>query len=174
MSEGKKMKKSSGRIWPYAIGASIVLVFGACVATIIVANTLPVEPSDTYMMNYHDADAQANELIESKIAFDKNYKISYITDGLSREKSVIKYKVTDSGSNTVNNAQIKVVITRPNNHKYDKELVNPTIQDGIYTFESVTLPIDGRWDVMAKVNIGEFNRFYNVKADTRAKEAFEY
>lgn len=168
------MSKSSGRIWPYAISASIILVFGFCVATIVVTSTMPVEKSDTYMMGYHEADAMANELIKAKIAFDKKYKIEYVTDGLSLAKSILKYKVTDLDSNPVDNAELVVVVTRPNNHKNDQELLNPTIENGVYTFSSITLPIEGRWDVMAKVKIGENQRFYNVKADTRVKEVFEY
>ena len=120
---------SNGKIWPYAIGASIVLVFGFCVATIVVTSTMPVEKSDTYMMGYHEADAGANELIKARIAFDKEYKIEYITEGLSQDGSVIKYKVTDINLNPVNNAELKVVITRPNNHKYDQELVKPTVEN---------------------------------------------
>lgn len=168
------MSKSNGRIWPYAIGASIIVIFGACVATVMVANTLPVEKSDTYMMNYHEADAKANEIIEARIAFDKKYKIEYITDAISTDKSVIKYRVTDIDSNPVDNANIKVVITRPNNHKYDQELVDPSVESGVYTFSPVSLAKEGRWDIMAKVNIGELERFYNLKTDTRSKEAYEY
>ena len=168
------MSKNSGKIWPYAIGISIILVFGACVATIVVASKLPVEKSDTYMMGYHEADANANELIEAKIAFDKKYKVEYITDGLSLENTTLKYRITDLNNNPINDAYIKAVITRPNNHKNDQELLNPMIDNGVYTFKSVTLAIEGRWDVMAKINIGDNQRYYNVKADTRAKEAFEY
>ncbi len=168
------MSKSNGKIWPYAISGSILLIFGACVATIIVASKLPVEKSDTYMMDYQSADAKANELIQEQIAFNKKYKIEYITDGLSQEKSILKYRVTDLDENPVNSAELKVVITRPNNHKHDQELLNPTVENGIYTFSAIKLPKPGRWDVMAKVNIDDLQRFYNVKADTRAKEAFEY
>ncbi|MGE4397288.1 MAG: FixH family protein [Sulfurimonas sp.] len=168
------MNLSNGRIWPYAIGASIIFIFGACVATIVVANTLPVEKSDTYMMDYHEADAKANEILESAIAFNKKYKIEYITDGLSTQGSTIKYRVTDIDSNPVNSAQIKVVVTRPNNHKYDQELSSPKVENGIYTFDSIELAGEGRWDIMAKVAIDELQRFYNVKADTRAKEIIEY
>ena len=168
------MNLSNGRIWPYAIGTSIMLVFGFCVATIVVTSTMPVEKSDTYMMYYQEADANANELIEARIAFDKKYKIEYITDGLSLDSTVIKYRVTDLESNPISNAKIKVVVTRPNNHKHDQELNNPSFENGIYTFSTITLPQKGRWDIMAKVNIGEVQRFINVKADTRAKEAFEY
>ena len=84
----------SGKVWPYAISISIFAVFGACVATVIVANTLPVEKSDTYMMGYHQADAKANELINARIDFDKKYKIQYITDSLNLNSSTLKYKVT--------------------------------------------------------------------------------
>ncbi len=165
---------SSGIIWPYAIGTAIALVFGFCVATIVVTSKLPVENSDTYMTYYQEADANANELIKARIAFDKKYKIEYLTDGISCEGSVLKYRVTDLNSNPIANAKFKVIVTRPNNHKHDQELGNPTFENGIYTFSTITLPQKGRWDIMAKVNVDDLQRFYNVKADTRAKEAFEY
>jgi len=168
------MNMSNGRIWPYAIGGSIILVFGFCVATIVVASTLPVEKSDTYMMDYHAADADANKLIQERIAFDAQYKIEYITEGLSQESSVIKYRVTDVNAAAVNSAKLKVIVTRPNNHKHDQELLNPSVENGVYTFSSIQLAEPGRWDVMAKVNVDDLQRYYNVKADTRAKEAFEY
>ena len=168
------MKKNSGRIWPYAIGASIILIFGACVATIIVANTLPVEKSDTYMMGYHEADEKANDILKDAIDFNKKYKIEYITDAFGVENCTIKYRVSDRDSNPVNDANIKVILTRPNNHKYDQELKNPTVSNGVYTFETLKLPQEGRWDIMAKVSIQDLQRFYNIKTDTRSKEAVEY
>lgn len=168
------MDLSNGRIWPYAIGTSIILVFGACIGTIVVATKLPVEKSDNYMMQYQKADAQANELIKASIAFNKKYKIEYINNGISLQNTILKYRVTHLDDNPVDNAEIKVIITRPNNHKNDQEVLNPTFENGIYTFSSVTLPLEGRWDVMAKVNIGENQRFYNVKVDTRNNKVKVY
>lgn len=168
------MNKSNGRIWPYAIGISIILVFGACVATIVVTSSSPVEKSDTYMMGYHEADDKANELIEARIAFDKKYKIEYLTDALHVDASTIKYRVTDIDSNPINSANIKVVVTRPNNHKHDQELNNPRVENGVYSFDTIKLAQEGRWDIMAKVTIDKEQRFYNLKADTRAKETYEY
>ena len=164
----------SGKIWPYAIGIAITAVFIAAVSTVVIANTLPVEKSDTYMMEYHAADASANELIKARIAFNKKYKIQYVTDGLSLESSVLKYKLTTLSGEAVNEANILAIITRPNNHKHDQKLLNPSVEDGVYTFDSVTLPLAGRWDVMAKISVGDLQRFYNVKADTRAKDAYQY
>jgi len=168
------MSLSNGRIWPYAIGASIILIFGACVATIVVANTLPVQKSDTYMMDYHEADAKANDILEAAIEFNKKYKIEYIPAELKVQEGVIKYRISDLDSNPVNNADITIVITRPNSHKFDQELSNPKVEDGIYTFDSITLAQNGRWDIMAKVNVGELHRFYNIKRDTREIKVVEY
>ena len=111
------MDLSSGKIWPYAIGASILSIFGACVATIVVTSQMPVEKSDNYMMYYQEADAKANELIEARIAFDKKYKIEYITETLNQASTVLKYRVTDLENNPIDTAALKAIITRPNNHK---------------------------------------------------------
>jgi len=164
----------SGKIWPLAIGLAISAVFIAAIVTVIIANKLPVEKSDTYMMGYHEADAKANELIKARINFDKKYKIQYTTESLDLKKTVLKYKITTTSGADVNNAKIKVIVTRPNNHKHDQELLNPNIKNGLYTFSATTLAVSGRWDIMAKVSIGEDERFYNVKADTRTKDAYEY
>jgi len=126
------------------------------------------------MMGYHEADAMANELIEARIAFDKEYKIEYVTDGLNAEGSVIKYRVTDLHANPINNAALTVVVTRPNQHKYNKELTTPSVSNGVYTFEPIKLDKEGRWDIMARVSVGDLQRYYNVKADTRVKDAYEY
>jgi FixH. len=168
------MNLSNGKIWPYAIGISIVLIFGACVATVIVASTLPVQKSDKFMMDYHDADANANEIIKAQIAFDQKYKIEYLTQGLSTKGTSIRYKINDADANAINDAKIKVVLTRPNQLQYDIALDNPTVSEGVYTFENVTLPLEGRWDVMAKIEIGQDSRYYNLKADTRNTTFKEY
>jgi len=168
------MNLNNGMIWPYAIGISIMLVFGFGITTIVVANTAPVQESDTYMMYYQKADANANKLIKDRIAFDKKYKIEYITDGLSIDNTAIKYRVTDSDSNPISNAKIKIIITRPDNHQYDKELLNPEIKNGIYSFSNIKLEKEGRWNIIAKVSVSDLQRYYSVKADTREKKFLVY
>jgi nitrogen fixation protein FixH len=164
----------SGRIWPYTITFLIIMVFGFCVATVYVTSKAPVEKADLYMTSYQDADANANKLIEDRIAFNKRFKIEFLTKRLFLDDTVIEYKITDLDSNPVKNAKIKVIVTRPNEHKYDMELNNPKYENGVYRFESIKLPLEGRWDIMAKINIGEFQRFYNLKADTRYKKVKQY
>ncbi|MEA3227788.1 MAG: FixH family protein [Campylobacterota bacterium] len=168
------MNLNNGRIWPYAISASIIFIFGACIATIMVSVKLPVEKSDTYMMGYQEANVEANNLIKSRIEFDKQYQIKYITDNFNLKDSVIKYSVSDIDNNPVNSAKLKIIITRPNNHKNDQEIIDPKIENGIYSFSNIDVPLEGRWDIMAKISIDDKERFYNIKADTRKKEFKEY
>lgn len=168
------MSKSSGRIWPYAIGISITLVFGFCVATIMVTQKAHIQESDAYMTHYQDADANANKLIKAQIAFDKKYKIEYITDGIKEKNSVIQYRLTDKEANPINNAKIIVATSRPETAKFNQKLETPTVKDGVYTFSGAEFPKVGVWNIIAKVDVGDESRFFNIKADTRIKEAFEF
>jgi len=168
------MNLSNGRIWPYTIAILIAMVFSFCVGTVYVVSQSPIQKSDLYMTSYQDADTNANKIIENRIAFNKKYKIEFLTKKLVPESTVIKYKITDLDSKSVKNAKIKVIVTRPNENTYDIELKNPKYIDGIYIFESIKLPLEGRWDIMAKINIGDNERFYNLKADTRNTKVKQY
>jgi nitrogen fixation protein FixH len=161
-------------IWPYAIGASIVLVFGFCVTTVVVSFERPVEQSDLYMRNYHETNADINDIIEKEIAFKKHYNVEYVAQQLDMNGSVLKYKISDKEGNGIDSAKIHVVITRPNNHKYDRELNATRVENGIYSFDEITLPKPGRWDIMAWVSVDGYERYYNIKADTRYESTFEY
>jgi hypothetical protein len=167
------MPMSKINVWPYAIGISIALVFSFCVATIVVTAKAPVQESDIYMAKYQDADSRANEIIQARILFDKLYNIEYLSD-VNVDSTVVKYKITDKNMKPVNDAAIKVILTRADLNKDDIELTAPKVENGIYTFNTVKLPKAGRWNVMAKINIADNERFYNLKADTRKKEVSEY
>ena len=167
-------KKSSGRIWPYAIGAAITMVFGFCVATVVVTQKANIQPSDVYMTYYQDADANANGLIEARIAFNKKYTLSYISNGLSENGSNIVYKISDKAGNPIDNAKIKLAISRPETDEFSQTFESPSVENGLYTFQGATFNKAGVWNLIAKVEIGENSRYYNIKADTRYKEVTEF
>lgn len=160
--------------WPVLIGLSIIFIFFAAIATVIVAIKNPVQDSDLFMRNYHETNADINDIITKKISFDKKYTISYVTEQFKSDNATLVYKITDKEGNAVNNAEFEVIVTRPNIHDYDMTLESPKVSDGVYRFKRVTLPKEGRWDIMAKVSIADDMRFYNLKADTRYPTTFEY
>ncbi len=167
-------KKSSGRIWPYVIGGAVTLVFGFCVATIIVTSKADVQKSNAYMTYYQDADAKANDFIMAKIKFDKKYNLSYINNGINQDLTTLSYKITDKKGNPVKDAKLLVSISRPDTHEFDKKLDKFTQKDGIYTFSGIKLEKPGKWDIMLKVTIGNDYRFLNIKADTRNKKYTQF
>lgn len=157
----------SGKLWPYAIGMAITGVFGLGVWTIIETGKADIQPSDAYMTNYQDADANANKLIKQRIAFDKEYKLKFISDRITQEGSDVKYALTTKDGQAVAGANIVLEISRPEVNTYTKTLTNPEFEDGLYVFHNVKFPKVGVWNLLSKVDIGDKSRFYAIKTDTR-------
>jgi hypothetical protein len=169
------MSKQKAMHWPYGIALSFIAIIALIVGTIIVAQDNKVEDADLYMQNYHVIDENANEILYAQIDFNKKYTIEFATEALKLDDTVIAYRLLDKLGNPITDAEVEVVITRPNTHAHDMSLENPTVGvDGLYEFESVKLPLEGRWDIMAKFTVGENYRYYNLKADTRYSNTFEY
>ncbi|MDD5052257.1 MAG: FixH family protein [Sulfuricurvum sp.] len=168
------MFKNPGTKWPIIIALSIVAVIGFSVATIKAAVTHPVEMSDYAMQNYHDYDNNVNDIINAQISFDKKYSISFLTPQVMEKGTVIVYQITDKSGKAINDAKVESLLTRPDNKESDINLTAPIAHEGKYTFNAVDLPKPGRWDILTKITIGNDQRFYNLKADTRNPNTFEF
>ncbi len=163
----------SARIWPYAVGGSIVMVFGFCVATVMVTTSANIQETNEYMTNYQSAEENANDYINSQIAFDKKYKIIYTPNEL-KENSKVAFKVTDLSGNIVEGAKLTILVSRPETHVYDQKIESATLEDGNYVFENVKFAKVGVWDIITKVEVAKDSRFYNIKVDTRNKIFSQY
>lgn len=168
------MFKNPGTKWPIIIALSILGVVGLSVMTVKIAINNPVEMSDYQMQNYHAVDANINDTIGKQIAFDSKYVIRYTTPQLDQKNALITYRIEDKNGTAINDAKLEVILTRPDTVKDNITLGGMKVSDGNYTFEGVSLPKPGRWDIMAKVNIGDDERYFNLKADTRYPNTFEY
>ncbi len=168
------MENNAGRKWPWIIGLSIFVFIIAIVVAVKVALTAPVKLSNYGMQNYHEYDANVNDIIEAKIAFDQNYTITFVTPQITAKGCVIAYKISDKSSNPIDDAKIEVVLTRPDTTDFDITLNNPAVKDGVYTFTATDLQKLGRWDILAKISVGDKQRFYNLKADTRNSHTEEF
>jgi nitrogen fixation protein FixH len=168
------MFKNPGTKWPIIIAFSIVGIIAACVITVKVALNNPVQMSDYGMQNYHSYDANVNDIINAKIAFDQKYSIAFLTSQIHEKGTVIEYRVTDKSGNAVNDAKVEAVLTRPDNTNFDINLSQPSVSEGKYIFKAVDLPKVGRWDILAKISVGDDQRYFNLKADTRNPNTFEF
>ena len=165
------MNLSNGKIWPIAIGISIAGVFMMSIGTIVVTAKADIQKSDSYMTYYQDADAKANDYIQSKIAFDRKYSIAYLTPVISKKDSTLKFSVTDKMSKkSVESAKLTIAISRPETNTLNKTYTNPIYKDGIYSFNNIDFPKDGVWNIITKFEVDKDVRFLNIKVDTRNKK----
>jgi len=164
----------SGIIWPYAIVLALLGVAGMGAWTINKAIENPVEESQIYMRYYQNTMNNVNDIIKAKIAFDKKYNLTFVTDQIHKGDTTIQYKITDKSGKSVDNADITVRVTTPYSHDDDINIENFKVKDGLYTFETIKIPKEGRWNIMAKVSIGDNSRYLNLKADTRYPNTQEY
>lgn len=168
------MSSNPGKKWPWIIIGSIFALLGFVFWTVSTAINNPVQLSDINMLGYHDVDRNANAMIKAKIAFNKKYTLEYVTEQFTPEAATVKFKINEVGGQAVNSADIVIKLTRPNTHDFDMEVPLKSVQNGIYTFETVSLPKAGRWDIISRIAIGDDVRYLNLKADTRYVNVFEF
>jgi len=159
----------SGKLWPIGIALAITAVAGMCVWTVKVTSKADIQESDAYMTNYQTADAKANDYIKAKIAFDKKYKLKYITEQLKADGCDIKYLLTTKDGKPVKDAKMILAISRPETQIYDKKMENPLFENGVYLFKDVKFPKVGAWNLLLKVSVGKDYCFYDIKTDTRIR-----
>jgi len=167
-------KHNAGRKWPWIIVGSILGVVGLSWWTVQTAVSNPVQMSDLDMQDYHHFDRDINTIIRAKIAFDRKYDWRYVTEDFRQDKATIRIKLTRKDGTPVDDANLMLRVTRPGTHAYDRELGLDDVSNGVYTFETITLPKPGRWDILLKIEAGNDMRYVNLKADTRYSNVFEY
>jgi len=165
---------SDGKQWPIGIITATSFIVLACAGTIYIALLQPVQEDGDMMMGYQTLDANANDIIIAGIIFDKKYTLTYVGEGVSLSGSSIAYKITDKNGNAINDAKIEVILSRPILLEDDVTLDSIRIANGVYTFENVKVPLKGRWNILARIVIGDDLRHMNLKSDTQDKAVYEY
>lgn len=148
----KKSKISELR-WPIGIVLAIFGVIALGVWTIEQANVKPVVMDDFYLENYHDVEANINDIRTKQIAFDKKYNTQILanTPFVIGENAIALKIVTKTDNQPVADANITVKITRPDTDKYDKMLKVTRYENGVYHMTPFQVEKLGRWQIMTKI-----------------------
>ena len=165
---------SDGKHWPIAIITSTILIVIACGVTIYIALLQPVQDDGDMMMDYHTLDANANDVIVAGLIFNKKYSLEYTGESVSQDGSTISYKILDKDGNAVNDAKFEVILSRPILTGSEIVLSQPKVENGTYSFDDVRVSKKGRWNILAKVSIGDDFRHMNLKSDTMDDNVYEY
>lgn len=169
------MKEKRKTLWPYAIVGSIIFIFFAAVATVVVAVQKPVQMSNALMQDYHHVDANANGLIKAQIAFNRRYHVESAFSQLQAGINEIAYNVSTIDGNPIDdNVSMELLLTRPDVLAYDLQLNHPERQGIHFIFHDVNITKEGRWNAILHVKIASDERYYNLKLSTQYSNQFEY
>jgi hypothetical protein len=151
-----KQEKNYYLIGLLAFGA---LFIGGLVYMLKIAFSTPVEMDNSHMMTYGELDKKYNEIAALQREFDEKYLL--VTPKVALMKDVpanLELNITDKTGRTVD-ANITAVITRPDTSKYDITINEFTKNAGSYISKQFSVPLEGRWKVMYRVQVGNLQKF---------------
>ncbi len=159
-------EKSEKNYWPHAIVAIILAMVFACALVVKIAMDNPVEMDTFYMEKYQKVDENINTIIELQKSFDAKFSLTY-----SSEKFVMnqknKFTLTLRDKQTqkpVLDANMTVMLSRPETNKENQELLLLKSENGNYTFETFVIDRPGRWQILSKIRVGEFVGYHKTEA----------
>ena len=160
----KNNKKS---FWPYGITISILLIAAACIYNVKIALEYPVEYDTYFLSSKQDLDDNINHLLASQKAFNEKYKVEVVYDKFKAKNNEIKIKIINKNTKqAIPNANIDLLITRPDVSAFDIKPKFIGLRDGYYTFKSFDVNKVGRWQILFNATIGQLKSF--VKLETYA------
>ena len=150
--------------WPHSIVAALVFIVIACAFTIKVALDNPVQMDTFYMEKFSNVDRNINEIRAEQKLFEADFAMDYATKKFTLgQANNFAFQIIDKNSNkAVSDAQITLMITRPDSNDFNQEYTLKSAQDGVFRVSGITVDKPGRWQILTKVNIdnkSSFNRY---------------
>ncbi len=157
-------KRTERNYWPHFIVGLVLFAAVLGVWTIKAAMDNPVELDNSYMLDYHNADEEINEILKKQRVFDKKYRVDLKERKISAGENILTILVTDINGSMVKNADVTVLVTRPETTKLDKKLKARKTSQGYQI--KVDLEKEGRWNFVVKTEIEEAQGFKTFKLST--------
>ena len=156
--------KSEKTLYPYIVIGMIIGCVVACGFTIKIALDNPVEMDTFYMEKYQKVDHNINQILQLQEEFNARFDIGYSTEKFKIGQNTLTLKLTDKSGNAVDNANITLMLSRPDTNKQNKELKATHGENGLYTFGPFEISKPGRWQILSKIQIGDFQGYHKNEA----------
>jgi len=154
----------SKNYWPHGIVLVLIFMVCACAAVVIIAMKNPVEMDSFYMEKYQQVDENINEILEKQKVFDANYALVYKTKKfIIGAQNSFELSITNKKDGTfLENAEVKLMVTRPETNQFNQEILATTAKNGVFIFEGIEVSKPGRWQILTKVHVNDkvgFNEY---------------
>ena len=176
-------KNNEKTYWPHMIVGFLAVGLTLSYWTVKSASSLPVQESNQYMLRYQTADININQIMERKIAFDKDYTIKLsnvemmvMTDNINSNRlqpNAVKlsqglnhftYSVDAKDGKAVSDANVTFLLTQPHSRKEDKLFVNIPYKDGKYQINGVDIQKPGRYTLQFRAEVADTMGYSEVAA----------
>jgi hypothetical protein len=176
-------KNKEKTYWPHMILGFLAIGITLSYWTVKSASSMPVQESNEFMLKYQMADMNINEIMESKIAFDKAYTIRLLdvetmvmTDNvnsnraqpnpvkLSPGRNTFAYQVVAKDGTKVSDANVTFLLTQPHSRSEDQLFENLPYLDGKYQAREVNITKAGRYTLQLRAKVGDKIGYSEVSA----------
>ncbi|MFC2491862.1 MAG: 4-hydroxy-3-methylbut-2-en-1-yl diphosphate synthase [Campylobacter curvus] len=152
------MAEKQKSFWPYGILLAIILCVAACVATIIISLNHPVQLDSFYMDRYQNVDENINEIKAAQGRFEEKFSVGFGGAEFKNLQGRFEFMIAPK-SGELSNLNAKILLTRPETNEFNKEL-GSSFQGQILKTDEISLPKEGRWQILLKLNDGNDTGFY--------------
>ena len=163
-----KVLKKERNYWPHAIVTVLIFMVFACAMVVKIAMDNPVQMDSFYLDKYQQVDENINDIKEKQRVFEENFALVYKTKKFTMGKSnSFEMSIKNiKDKSTVQNADIRLVISRPDTNEFNQEFILKNAKNGVFVFDGIKAEKPGRWQILTKINIGDKSSFnkYEVYA----------
>ena len=156
--------KNERSYYPYVVVGMILACVVACGFTVKIAIDNPVEMDTFYMEKYQKVENNINEIMELQGKFDAKFNLAYSTEKFQIGQNSITLKLTDKSGEPINNAHVTMMLSRPDSNKANQEFTSSHAENGNYTFGPFEITKPGRWQILSKIEVGEFKAYHKNEA----------
>ena len=176
-------KETKKTYWPHMIVGFLLVAITLGYWTVKTATSLPVQETNEYMMKYQQSDMNINDIVKSKMAFDKKYNIKLtdvqtmvMTDNIYSNRpqpdqvkltsgpNHFAYSVTDKAGDVVKDANVSFLLTRPHTRVDDQMIESVPLQGDKYVTPDINITKPGRYTLQLRVKIDGKTGFSELEA----------
>ena len=169
--------------WPHMILGFLFIGLSLSYWTVKSASSIPVQESNQYMLKYQMADMHINQIMESKMAFDKVYNIRILdvetmvmTDNVNSNRpqpNVVKlsegineffYEVVSKDGTSVSDANVTFLLTQPHSRDQDQLFLEVPYVDGKYQISNVNITQAGRYTLQLRAVVDNTMGYSEIAA----------
>ena len=67
--------------------------------------------------------------------------------------NTFSFSIVDKNGKAVENAKVRLMISRPETNEYNQEFLLEKAADGRYSFEGIKADKPGRWQILTRISI---------------------